>query len=79
MWPPDRVIIAPANEAERAAVRCAQRALRVDVTGEMDDATKAALRGVQSLFKLPVTGVLDRATAEALDRLRPASLRGDDE
>jgi hypothetical protein len=77
MWPPERVIIAPANEAERNAVRTAQRALRVDVTGEMDDATKAALRGVQSLFKLPVTGVLDTSTAQALDRLRPASLRGD--
>lgn len=78
MWPPDRVIIAPATEAERASVRTAQRALTVDVTGEMDDATKAALRGVQRLFKLPVTGVLDKPTAEALDRLRPASLRGDE-
>jgi hypothetical protein len=75
MWPPDRVIIAPASEVERAAVRTAQRALRVDVTGEMDDATKAALRGVQNLFKLPVTGVLDRATAEALDKLKHPSLR----
>lgn len=75
MWPPDRVIIAPANEGERDAVRTAQRALRVAETGDMDDATKAALRGVQNLFKLPVTGVLDRATAEALDRLRPPSLR----
>jgi len=75
MWPPDRVIIAPANEAERASVRTAQRALRVDVTGEMDDATKAALRGVQNLCKLPVTGVLDRATAQALDRLHHPSLR----
>jgi hypothetical protein len=76
-WPPERVIIAPANEAERAAVRTAQRALRVDATGEMDDATRSALRGVQRLFKLPVTGVLDNPTAQALDRLRPPSLRGD--
>jgi hypothetical protein len=76
-WPPDRVIIAPANEDERAAVRSAQRALTLDVTGEMDDATKTALRGVQTLFRLPVTGVLDRPTAEALDRLRPPSLRED--
>lgn len=75
MWPPDRVIIAPANEGERAAVRTAQRALRVDVTGDMDAATKTALRGVQRLFKLPVTGVLDKPTAQALDRLRPPSLR----
>ena len=78
MWPPDRVIIAPANEAERQAVRSAQRALQVDVTGDMDDATRAALRGVQQLFKLPVTGVLDKPTAQALDRLRPPSLRGDE-
>lgn len=77
-WPPDRVIIAPASEAERDAVRTAQRALSVDVTGEMDTATKSALRGVQQLFRLPVTGVLDKPTAEALDRLRPPSLRGDE-
>lgn len=76
-WPPDRVIIAPASEAEREAVRTAQRALTVDVTGEMDDATKSALRGVQKLFGMPVTGVLDKPTAQALDRLRPPSLRGD--
>lgn len=75
MWPPERVVIRPANDAEREAVRIAQRALRVDETGDMDNATVAALRGVQKLFKLPVTGVLDRATAEALDRLRPPSLR----
>lgn len=49
----------------------------MDVTGELDHATKSAPRGVQQLFKLPVTGVLDKPTAEALDRLRPATLRGD--
>jgi hypothetical protein len=76
MWPPDRVIIAPANEAEREAVRTAQRALSLDVNGQLDDTTKSALRGVQKLFRLPVTGVLDRATAEALDRLKHPSLRG---
>lgn len=76
-WPPQRVIIAPANEGEREAVRTAQRALGLDVTSEMDDATKAALRGVQRLFRLPVTGVLDRATAGALDQLKHPSLRGD--
>lgn len=75
MWPPDRAIIAPANDAEREAMRTAQRALQLDETGLMDDATRSALRGVQRLFKLPVTGVLDRTTAEALDRLRPPSLR----
>lgn len=77
MWPPDRVIIAPANEGEREAVRTAQRALNVDVTGSLDDATKSALRGVQKLFNLPPTGVLDRATAEALDRLKHPSMRED--
>lgn len=74
-WPPERVIIAPANKAEREAMKVAQRALQLDETGEMDNATRAALRGVQKLFGLPVSGVLDRATAEALDRLRPPSLR----
>lgn len=78
MWPPERVIIAPANEGERDAVRTAQRALSVDVTGEMDPATKSALRGAQQLFRLPVTGVLDRATAVALDQLKHPSLRGDE-
>ncbi|MFF5471055.1 peptidoglycan-binding domain-containing protein [Streptomyces achromogenes] len=58
-------------------MRTAQRALGIDVTGEMDTATKSALRGVQQLFRLPVTGVLDRATAVALDQLRHPSLRGD--
>lgn len=77
MWPPDRVIIAPANEGERDAVRTAQRALGLNVTGEMDESTKASLRGVQHLFKLPVSGVLDRATAGALDRLKHPSLRED--
>ena len=75
MWPPERVIIAPANAAEREAVKTAQRALRLPDPGEMDDATRSALRGAQQLFKLPVTGVIDRDTAEALDRLRPPSLR----
>jgi hypothetical protein len=75
VWPPSRVIIAPANDAEREAMRTAQRALGLVETGQMDEPTRASLRGVQRLFKLPVTGVLDRATAEALDRLRPPSLR----
>lgn len=75
MWPPERVIIAPANAAEREAVKTAQRALRLDETGVMDDATRSALQGVQKLFKIPVSGVLDRPTCEALDRLRPPSLR----
>ncbi|MFD3531980.1 peptidoglycan-binding protein [Streptomyces sp. NPDC058664] len=75
MWPPERVIIAPANAAEREAVKTAQRALRLPDTGDMDEPTRSALRGVQQLFKIPVSGVLDRPTCEALDRLRPPSLR----
>lgn len=73
-WLP-RDLIAPASEAEHEAVRTAQRALRVPLTGELDEDTRAALRGAQRLFLLPVTGYLDRATAQALDRLRPPSLR----
>ncbi|UQA91626.1 peptidoglycan-binding domain-containing protein [Streptomyces halobius] len=73
-WLP-RDIFRPVSEAEREAVRTAQRALNLDVTGEMDAATQAGLRGVQYVFGLPVTGCLDRATAERLDRLRPPSLK----
>lgn len=68
-WLP-RDIFAPVSEAERAAVRHAQRALRVAETGEMDPATMTALRGMQSLFKLPVSGLLDSPTAYALDGIR---------
>lgn len=70
----ERDIIAPVTEAERAAVRVAQRTLRVPVTGEMDWATKSALRGHQYLFGLGVTGILDRATAELIEKLRPPTL-----
>lgn len=74
-WMPRTIIIAPATEAERDAVRTAQRALRRPETGELDDGTKASLRGMQRLVGLPVTGVLDTKTAEALERLRPPGLR----
>lgn len=70
----ERDIISPVTEAERDAVRVAQRALRVPVTGEMDGATKSALRGHQYFFGLMVTGILDRATAEHIERLRPPTL-----
>lgn len=68
-WPPQRIIIAPANDAERAAVRRAQRALRLEPTGQMDEPTKAALRGLQALHKVPVTGVLDPAAVKLIDGL----------
>lgn len=73
----ERDIIAPASEAEREALRVAQRALRVSPTGEMDTATKSALRGAQYLFGLPVTGHLDRATATVIDGLRPWQQEGE--
>lgn len=69
-----RDIIVPANEAERDAVRVAQRALRLVPTGEMDEPTRASLRGTQRLFELPVTGYLDTATAVVIDKLRPWNL-----
>lgn len=75
--PPDwlpRGIITPASDAERDAVRIAQRALRVDPTGEMDWATRSALRGAQYLYGLPVTGDLDEATARVVEGLRPSCL-----
>lgn len=70
MWPPERDIISPASEAEREAVRIAQRALRLAPTGELDEPTRASLRGVQRLFGAEVTGVLDRPTAALIGRLR---------
>jgi hypothetical protein len=69
-WLP-RDIITPTGPAEHAAVRVAQRALRLNPTGDMDESTCASLRGAQRLFNLPVTGILDVATATALDKLRP--------
>lgn len=69
-WLP-RDIITPTGPAEHAAVRVAQRALRLNPTGDMDESTRASLRGAQRLFNLPVTGILDKRTAEAIDRLRP--------
>jgi hypothetical protein len=68
-WTLERDIIAPVSDAEHAAVRRAQRALRLPETGDMDEVTVSHLRGVQALFKLPVTGFLDRATAQALARM----------
>lgn len=65
-----RKIIRPANDFERDAVVHAQRVLRCDETGEMDQNTISKLRGLQSLFGLPVTGALDEATAKQIERIR---------
>lgn len=75
-WP--RPITAPANEAERDAVRVAQRALRLNPTGNLDEPTRASLRGTQRMFKLPVTGDLDLETALVIDDLRPWQLQEED-
>lgn len=71
IWSLERDIIAPVTDGEHAAVRRVQRALRIPVTGAMDDATKASLRGVQALFKVPATGILDRQTVALIERLAP--------
>lgn len=76
-WFP-REIIAPASDAEKDAVRVAQRALRLDPTGEMNEATRAALRGAQYLYGLAVTGFLDEPTAVVIDRMRPYALQEDE-
>ena len=65
-----RTIIRPANDFEREAVTHAQRVLRCDTTGEMDEATVSHLRGIQSLFGLRVTGALDEPTAIQIERIR---------
>lgn len=62
--------LAPTSEAQRASVRHAQRVLRMDETGEMDDLTKAGLRAIQALFRIRVTGVLDEPTAEKIEQIR---------
>lgn len=75
-WFP-RDIVFPANEAEREAVRVAQRVCRLVPTGNLDEPTRASLRGVQHQYKLPVTGMLDAETAIVIDGLRPWRLQED--
>lgn len=74
-WLP-RDIVKPCNDAEKAAVRHAQRVMRLPATGELDQRTEAALRGLQARFKLTVSGILDAPTASLMDRLRPPSEEG---
>lgn len=66
-----RKVMVPTTEADRVAVRHAQRVLGMQETGEMDDETRGRLRGVQLLFKLQPTGILDDATASKIDELFP--------
>ena len=65
-----RTIIRPATQFEHDAVTHAQRVLRCDETGEMDEATVSHIRGLQQLFGLRVNGILDQATAEQIERIR---------
>lgn len=58
------------NEPDREAVRHAQRVLRLDETGDLDDQTRAALRGFQGLFKLTPNGILDLKTAIKIEEVR---------
>ena len=74
-WLP-RDIVSPYSDAEKAAVRHAQRVLRLPATGDLDMRTEAALRGLQSRFKLAPSGILDAPTGCLLDRLRPRSEEG---
>jgi putative peptidoglycan binding protein len=69
-WLP-REIISPVSDVEHEAVRIAQRALRLEPTGDMDEPTRASLRGLQRFYGLPVHGNLDALTAERVDALRP--------
>jgi hypothetical protein len=74
-WLP-RDIVRPVSEAEKAAVRHAQRVLRLPDTGDLDQRTEAALRGLQARFRLAPSGILDAPTGLLLDRLRPPSEEG---
>lgn len=74
-WLP-RDIVHPVNDAEKDAVRRAQRLLRLPSTGDMDQRTEAALRGLQARFKLVPSGILDAPTGLLLDRLRPPCEEG---
>jgi len=65
-----RNIIRPATTFEHDAVVHAQRVLRCNETGEMDESTISHLRGLQALFGLPTTGYLDEATAKQIERIR---------
>lgn len=65
-----RNVIRPANDFERECVKRAQRVLRLEETGDMDEATVAHLRGFQMLFGLRPTGILDEATATKLEAIR---------
>lgn len=72
-WLPRDIYVA-VSDAEKDAVRVAQRLFRLSPTGDMDEPTRASLRGLQRLHGIPVNGLLDEATAVVIDRLRPYKL-----
>lgn len=73
-WLPRDIMVAT-SDAEKDAVRVAQRLFRMVPTGNLDEPTRASLRGLQRQFHLEVTGILDEGTAVVIDRLRPWRLR----
>lgn len=66
----ENTIIHAMSEFEKDAVRHAQRVLRVDETGVLDDPTRAVLRGFQGLFRLTPNGILDLPTAIKIEEVR---------
>lgn len=69
-WFENDISYTPFTEFDREAVRHAQRVLRVDETGDLDNATKVVLRGFQGLFGLRMTGILDLPTAIKIEQVR---------
>jgi hypothetical protein len=65
-----RDIHSPVTEADRGAVRHAQRIMGMPETGDLDGPTRARLRGFQSLFRVRESGILDHATADILEGIR---------
>lgn len=66
----DRDIIYPVGEFECEAVKHAQRVLRLEETGIMDQSTRSHIQGLQALFMLRVTGILDLPTAQKIEEIR---------
>lgn len=66
----DRDIIFPCNDFEREAIKHAQRVMRCDENGMMDEQTRSHIQGLQALFRLKVTGILDLPTAMKIEEIR---------
>lgn len=68
-WYP-REFILPTTDAERDAIKVAQRVLSLEQTGELNPATMAAIRGIQGQMGLVKTGFLDMQTARVIDAMQ---------